>query len=81
MAAPGSATDARPQSHVRLVVAVGAEQRHVALRRDVVLGDALRAALVPIDDPATLVLDSAGQRLDVRAAVGRQVIGQEERTP
>ncbi len=73
MAAPGSATDARPQSHVRLVVAVGAEQRHVALRRDVVLGDALRAALVPIDDPATLVLDSAGQRLDVRAAVGRQV--------
>ncbi|KMM46705.1 hypothetical protein CWIS_03630, partial [Cellulomonas sp. A375-1] len=71
--APAASAAAVPQAQVRLVVAVGTEQRHVALRRDVLLGDALRAVLVPLDAPGTLVLDSAGRLLDVRAPVGDQV--------
>lgn len=71
VAAPaGPAQAVSPLAHVRLVVTAGAEQRHVALRRDVVLADALRAVLVPLDTPGTLVLDSAGRALDVRAPVG-----------
>ncbi|WP_369796468.1 hypothetical protein, partial [Cellulomonas sp. A375-1] len=73
MTAPAASAAAVPQAQVRLVVAVGTEQRHVALRRDVLLGDALRAVLVPLDAPGTLVLDSAGRLLDVRAPVGDQV--------
>jgi len=69
VAAPSTTADA----HVRLVVAVGTEQRHVALRRDVRLGDALRVALVPLDDPGTVVLDSSGTLLDPDVAVGEQV--------
>lgn len=60
-------------THVRLVVAVGSEHRHVALRPDVLLGDALRAALVPTDVPGTVVLDSTGQRLDLVRSVGDQL--------
>lgn len=70
MTASAAPATAASQAHVRLVVAVGTEQRHVALRRDVMLADALRAALVPLDVPGTLVLDSAGQSLDLAAAVG-----------
>ncbi|CAM5783383.1 hypothetical protein [Cellulomonas persica] len=73
MTASAAPATTASQAHVRLVVAVGTEQRHVALRRDVVLADALRAALVPLDVPGTLVLDSAGRPMDVRAAVGALV--------
>jgi len=60
-------------AQVRLVVGVGPDQRHVALRGDVALADALRAALVPLDAPGTAVLDSAGRRLDLALPVGAQL--------
>ncbi|MBT0994255.1 hypothetical protein KIN34_08140 [Cellulomonas sp. DKR-3] len=59
---------------VRLAVAVGVDRRDVALRADVVLADALRAALVPVGEPGTVVLDSSGRRLDLAAAVGDQLV-------
>lgn len=63
----------RAGSHVRLGLDLGTERRDVALRSDVVLGDALRSALVPVDDPGVVVLDSAGTRLDLSRAAGAQV--------
>lgn len=59
---------------VRLAVAVGVDRRDVALRADVLLADALRAALVPVGEPGTVVLDSSGRRLDLGAAVGDQLV-------
>ncbi|GEL96314.1 hypothetical protein [Cellulomonas composti] len=73
MSAP-SGTPVRPAApQLRLVVAAGSELRHVALRSDVVLGDALRAALLPVDAPGTLVLGATGTRLDPHAPAGEQL--------
>lgn len=63
MSAPTAA--AAPVDQVRLAVAAGAERRDIVLRGDVVLGDALRFAMLPVDAPGVAVLDSEGRRVDL----------------
>ncbi|MEZ0449967.1 hypothetical protein, partial [Cellulomonas sp. ICMP 17802] len=58
---------------VRLAVDLGGERRDIALRSDVVVRDALAAAMVPVHVPGVVVLDSTGRRLDLSGLVGAQV--------
>lgn len=60
-------------AQLRLAIDAGGDRRDVALRADVLLGDALRAALVPLDQPGTVVLDPRGRALDLGGGVGDQV--------
>ncbi|MET0789632.1 MAG: hypothetical protein ABWY33_10355 [Cellulomonas sp.] len=71
MTAP-AAEQLRP-AQVRLAVDLGGERRDIALRADVVVRDALQAALVPVNLPGVVVLDSTGRQLDLSGLVGAQL--------
>ncbi|WP_456826631.1 hypothetical protein, partial [Cellulomonas sp. P5_E12] len=71
MTAP-AAEQVRP-AQVRLAVDLGDERRDIALRSDVVVRDALLVALVPVNLPGVVVLDSTGRQLDLSGLVGAQL--------